>query len=274
MGFFEQEGLKLDLLYTAGGSETEQAVMSGTVDLGMADGLLGVLAAFGKGVPLTVISAEMTGSPDLFWYVRADSPIKSLKDAGGKTMGFSAPGSSTNLVGLLLVQQAGTPIKVMQAGDTPGTLTQVMSGQIDIGWSAVPFAFDQIDAGKIRIVARGSDVPEVAHQTVRVNFALADTVKNKRDQLVRFMRAYQRTVDWMYSDPKAVQWLADDAHVTVDDATRVPTQFIPETALRIAPVDDLDLSIKQAIDTKRLSGPLTKEQITKLIDIVYTPPQK
>jgi hypothetical protein len=39
-------------------------------------------------------------------------------------------------------------------------------------------------------------------------------------------------------------------------------------------VGDLDLSIKQAIDTKRLSGPLTKEQITNLIDIVYTPPQK
>jgi NitT/TauT family transport system substrate-binding protein len=273
MGFFEQEGLKLELLYTAGGSETEQAVMSGTVDLGMADGLLGVLAAFGKGVPLTVVSAEMTGSPDLFWYVRADSPIKSLKDAGGKTMGFSAPGSSTNLVALLLAQQAGTPIKVMQAGDTPGTLTQVMSGQIDIGWSAVPFAFDQIDAGKIRIVARGSDVPEIAHQTVRVNIALADTLKNKRDQLVRFMRAYQRTLDWAYSDPKAVQWLADDAHVSLEDAARVPTQFIPKTALSITPVGQLDLSIKQAIDTKRLAGPLTSEQITKLIDIVYTPPQ-
>ena len=274
MGFFAQEGLKLDLLYTAGGSETEQAVMSGTVDLGLADGLLGVLAAFGKGVPLTIVSAEITGSPDLFWYVRADSPIKSLKDAGGKTMGFSSPGSSTNLVGLLLIQQAGTPIKLTQAGDTPGTLTQVMSGQIDIGWSAVPFAFDQIDAGKIRIVARGSDVPEIANQTVRVDIALADTVKNKRDQLVRFMRAYQRTVDWMYSDPKAVQWLAEDAHITVDEAHRVPNEFFPKTALRLAPVGDLDLSIKQAIDTKRLSGPLTKEQITNLIDIVYTPPQK
>ena len=161
----------------------------------------------------------------LYWYVRADSPIKSLKDAGGKTMGFSSPGSSTNLVGLLLVQQAGTPIKLKPSGDAPGTLTQVMSGQIDIGYSAVPFAFDQIDAGKIRIVARGSDAPEVANQTVRVNFALADTVKNKRDQLVRFMRAYQTTVDWMYSDPKAIQWLADDAHVTVDEARRVPTRI-------------------------------------------------
>jgi NitT/TauT family transport system substrate-binding protein len=274
MGFFEQEGLKLDLLYTAGGSEIEQAVMSGTADIGIADGLLGVLAAFGKGVPLTIISAECTGSPDLFWYVRADSPIKSLKDAGGKTMGFSMPGSSTNLVALLLVQQAGTPIKVTQAGDTPATLTEVMSGQIDIGWSLVPFAFDQIDAGKIRIVARGSDLPEIAHQTVRVNFALADTVKNKHDQLVRFMRAYQRTVDWLYSgDPKAVQWLAEDAHVTVDEAARVPTEFFPKTALRIAPVDGLDLTIKQAIETKRLSGPLTKEQIANLMDIVYTPPQ-
>ena len=274
MGFFAQEGLKLDLLYTAGGSEIEQAVMSGyhRPRLGRraarrarslwerraADSHLGRNDRFAR---YLLVRARRQPDQEPQGRRRQDHGLflaRCLEQLG-------RPFCSSS--------RAGTPIKLTPTGDIPGTLTQVMSGQIDIGHSAVPFVFDQIDAGKIRIVARGSDLPEVANQTVRVNFALADTVKNKRDQLVRFMHAYQRTIDWMYSDPKAVQWLADDAHVTVDDAHRVPNEFIPKTALRLAPVGELDLSIKQAIDTKRLTGPLTKEQITKLIDIVYTPPQ-
>ena len=34
---------------------------------------------------MRIISAETTGAADLYWYVKADSPIKSLKDTEGKT---------------------------------------------------------------------------------------------------------------------------------------------------------------------------------------------
>ena len=32
-----------------------------------------------------------------------------------------------------------------------------MSNQIDVGWSAPPFGLDQLDQGKIRIIAVGND---------------------------------------------------------------------------------------------------------------------
>ena len=40
---------------------------------------MGVLGAYSKGAPVRVISAETTGANDLYWYVKADSPIKSLQ---------------------------------------------------------------------------------------------------------------------------------------------------------------------------------------------------
>ena len=68
-GIFKKHGIALDILYTQGGGETQQAVISGSVDLGTSAGILGVFGAYAKGAPLRIIGAEMTGGGDLFWYV-------------------------------------------------------------------------------------------------------------------------------------------------------------------------------------------------------------
>src|SRR5206468_5672261 len=96
VGIFKKHGLALDIVYTQGAGETQQAVISGSVDIGIAAGVMGVLGAFSKGAPVRIISAETTGAKDLYWYVKADSPIKSLKDTDGKTLAYSTNGSSTH----------------------------------------------------------------------------------------------------------------------------------------------------------------------------------
>jgi NitT/TauT family transport system substrate-binding protein len=88
LGIFKKYNLVLEPLYTQGGGETQQAVISGSVDIGVAAGVMGVMSAFSKGAPVRVIGAETTGAQDLFWYVPATSPIKSLKDTDGKTIAY------------------------------------------------------------------------------------------------------------------------------------------------------------------------------------------
>src|SRR3954466_5609553 len=68
-GIFKKYGLDLDILYTDGGGETLQATISGSVDVGVGAGVMGVLGAFAKGAPVRIIGAEATGASDLFWYV-------------------------------------------------------------------------------------------------------------------------------------------------------------------------------------------------------------
>src|SRR6516162_10714575 len=75
-GIFKKHGLSLELLYTQGSAETLQAVLSGSVDIGVGAGIMGALGAFSKNAPVRIIGAETTGAADLFWYVKADSPIK------------------------------------------------------------------------------------------------------------------------------------------------------------------------------------------------------
>ena len=48
-GFFKKRGLNLELLYTQGAGETMQAVISGSVDIGVGVGTAGVLGAFAQG---------------------------------------------------------------------------------------------------------------------------------------------------------------------------------------------------------------------------------
>lgn len=81
-----------------------------------------------------MISATATGSPDhLLWYVRKDSPIKTVQDPAGKSVSFSLPGSSTNLIAQKVVDASGTKAKLVSTGSMPATTTAVMSGQVDVG---------------------------------------------------------------------------------------------------------------------------------------------
>src|SRR6266852_5263300 len=88
-GIFKKHGLALEVLYTQGGGETQQVVISNSAQIGVGIGFLGTLGVFAKGAPVRVIGATYTGGNQLFWYVRADSPLQSLKDAAGKTVAYS-----------------------------------------------------------------------------------------------------------------------------------------------------------------------------------------
>src|ERR1043166_1921371 len=78
-GIFKKHGLTLDIVYTAGAGETLQVVISGAADTGLGVGTTGVMSAFAKGAPVRAIGNATVGSNDLYWYVRADSPLKSIK---------------------------------------------------------------------------------------------------------------------------------------------------------------------------------------------------
>jgi ABC-type nitrate/sulfonate/bicarbonate transport system substrate-binding protein len=67
-GIFKKHGLDLDILYTAAGPESIQAVIGGSIDIAAASGVSAAIGTFAKGAPIRIISSEMTGAPDLYWY--------------------------------------------------------------------------------------------------------------------------------------------------------------------------------------------------------------
>ncbi len=267
-GFFKEAGLDIEILYTEGGASTLTPLLAGSIDIAMSNGILGVIGAYSKGAPVRVISAEGTGAADAFWYAPTASGIKSLKDTNGKTVAFSSPGSSTNLILLQLVKAAGASPKLVPTGGAPATYTQVMTGQIDAGWSVPPFALKDLQEGKIAIIARGSDAPGIGAQTVRVNVANANALKQKPEAFAKYVKALGRAVEWAYSSPDALANYAAIAKVPVDQAKMTRDDFYPKEALQLAEIKGIEITLQQALDFKYITKPMTKEDVAPLFDML------
>ena len=125
-GIFKKHGLELEMVYTSGSGETLQPVIGGAVDLGLAVGTLGAIAAHAKGAPVRIIGAQATGAAD-YWYAKASSPIKTLKDTNGKTLAYSTNGSSTHSVVRAFVSENKLTAKLTPTGNPSSTLTAVMT---------------------------------------------------------------------------------------------------------------------------------------------------
>ena len=266
-GIFKKHGLVLEILWTQGSGETQQPVISGNVDIGVAVGVMGALSSFSKGAPVRIIGAQTTGARDLFWYVREDSPIKSLKDTAGKTIAYSTKGSSTNGIVTAFMRQYDLKATPVATGSPSSTLTQVMSGQVDVGWSAPPFGLDQLDEKKIRIIASGNDADVFKGQTVRLLIANAQALQSKKAVFDRYMKAYRETIDYMYNDPAALKVYADFVGISEAKARRVRDDFFPKEAINPDRIVGLDAIMPDAVTMKYVTAPLTREQLSELIQI-------
>jgi len=266
-GIFKKHGIKLELLYTSGGGETQQAVISNSVDIGAAAGIYGALGAFSKGAPIRIVGAQATGAAD-YWYAKTDSGIKTLKDANGKTLAYSTGGSSTHSIVLAFIKENNLTAKPTATGNPAATLTAVMSNQVDVGWASPPFGLKEIDAGQINIVAKASESPLVRGQTIRLLIAHPDTVAKKKDALQRFMNAYRETIDYMYSDnPQVLKDYAEFAGISEAMAKRVRDEFFPKSLIDPDQIKGLDVIVPDAVTLKYTVQPLTSDQIKELIQI-------
>ncbi len=259
-GIFKKHGIVLDLLYTQSGDEAKQRVMTGGVDVGIGIGIMDVLRVYAHGASLRIIGANVTGATN-YWYVLKASPIQTIKDLVGKTIAYAANGSLSHYNVLDFIKQFRLKAKLVPTGGAAATFKELEANHIDVGWAAPPFGMDQIAQDQIRVVARANDVPRIRDMTVSVLITNTDTLKQRKDVLVRFMQAYRETIEWMYSDPDAIQRYAEFADVSEGSARQLRDKFVTKDMLSPDKISGLKTMMKDA--GVRLSG----RQVTELIQI-------
>lgn len=270
-GYFKDAGLDVEYHKTRGGAETVQLVVLGEMNFGLTTGILGAISAYAKGAPLRIVSSEMIGVPDLYWFVRADSKLKTVKDINGAKIGYSRPGSGTNLTLLTLASMMHLTPTLVSTGGISGSRTQLMAHQIDAAWSVPPFGLDLVQEGKARILFKGDIVTPLSDLTVRVNTANSNWLAKHRDTARKFMEAYDKAADWMFGAGKA------EATKRFAKMNKLPLKraeaavaFYKREHLSL-PVRGLDRSVELALEYKRISKPLTAAQKSELVDLVYKP---
>src|SRR5258708_14668718 len=266
-GIFRKYDLDLDILYTQGGGETLQVVMSGSIDIGLSAGVLGSLGAYGKGAPLRIVGASSTGSRETFWGFAAKSPLQSMREVDGQSIAYSTTDASSHITVLRFIGEYGLKAKPVATGDVPSTITQVMSGQVDIGWSVAPFVLDLLSTRAARMIARASDIAAIREQTIRVQITSASILAAKKDAIARYMKAYNATVGPPPPPPHppprhlAFSGLAEPA------VRLMLREFIPRESLQTEKIMGLGESMKDAVQFKFLSTPLSDVQLKELIQV-------
>jgi NitT/TauT family transport system substrate-binding protein len=267
-GIFARHGLELQVFYTSGGGETQQAVISGSADIGVSPGTLGVLGAFAKGAPVRIIAGEATGTAE-YYFVKADSAVQ--KDFKGvkpdMTLAYSTAGSGTHITALRFMKEYGFQAKLTATGNVPATFTSVMSGQVDIGFSTPPFGLDALAEGRARLIALANDLPSVRNQTVRVTIANAIDLEKRREVYDRFIKAYREVIDWMYSDRQAIEAFARYASIPPATAQRVRDQFYPKTMLQLDRVEGMPELMRDAVTFKYIPAALAQAQLDELLQL-------
>jgi NitT/TauT family transport system substrate-binding protein len=138
--YWADEGLKLKIQHLPGSTEVLQAVAAGRIDTGviLSPPLYSAVAA---GVPIQSFYNVITrnfAAPR----VPVDSPIKTIADIGGRTVGVSSLGAgSVALIRAMVASEGGDPksVKFVAVGAGADVAAVVRRGSIDVVglWDAV-----------------------------------------------------------------------------------------------------------------------------------------
>ena len=215
-----------------------------------------------------MFSAETTGQPDIYWFVPSQSPIRSVADFKDKTIGYSVSGSSSHAALLALLAQEKITAKPTSTGGVTPSFTSGMTGQVDV---ALEHHSDRAQGGRrrgIRNVARASDVVSLRYRTVRVNITNAAAMGSRKAVLDRTC-GLPGDDRLHVSSPDAVAFFAEIAGVPLNVAQKIP--WYRAQARSPDQVVGMDAIMAEAIATKFMSAPLSREQIAELVRMPVAP---
>jgi NitT/TauT family transport system substrate-binding protein len=275
-GFYKENNIEVDAVFTRGGGENVQAVVSGDAQIGLGTGTLAVISAFVKKAPIKIAAAEITGM-DAFWYVQSNTPIRKLEDLAGKKVAYSRPGASTHMAVLAIADQIKAkglkPAEPVSLGGIPEVYTAVRTGQADAGWSVAPFQLDRVDKGELRVVVKGEEITALREITPRVHFVNTGFAAKNPDAARGFFRAQQKALDYMFENKAdaAKIWIRR-AELKFPEAAVLKTwDFYHRGAMALKPISGIQETIEDGIRNKFLNQPLSPAEIKSLIDLGFLP---
>jgi NitT/TauT family transport system substrate-binding protein len=275
-GFYRENNIDVDAVFTRGGGENVQAVVSGDAQIGLGTGTLAVISAFVKKAPIKIAAAEITGM-DAFWYVQANTTMRKLEDLAGKKVAYSRPGASSHMAVLAIADQLKAkglkPAEPVSLGGIPEVYTALRTGQTDAAWSVAPFQLDRVEKGELRVVVKGDEIVAMRELSARVHFTNNDFAAKNPDAVRGFFRAQQRALDYMFEhkEDTAKIWIRRAEMKYPESAVLKTWDYNNRAAMSLKPIRGLQAIIDDGIRNKFLNAPLTQAEMNALIDLSFLP---
>ena len=140
-GFFKKHGVDITgILTSQGGGTSVRNTLAGDLPFGEV-ALPAAIEAINNGVPLRIIGGGVQSVADILWMAKKGSPLKGIEDLVGKKVGFTSPGSVTNMLILMAFKAKGIDpksVRLVPAGGIGANVSAVVNGAIDTGMSGEP----------------------------------------------------------------------------------------------------------------------------------------
>jgi NitT/TauT family transport system substrate-binding protein len=137
-GLFKKNGVDVTgILTAAGGGTAVRNTLAGGVPFGEVS-LAAAVQAINSGQKLIIIGAGAQSVADQMWVVKKDSALAGIKDLVGKQIAYTAPGSVSNMLILMVLKASGMTqqqVKLVPVGDLGANISAVSSGAVDAGFS-------------------------------------------------------------------------------------------------------------------------------------------
>jgi NitT/TauT family transport system substrate-binding protein len=202
LGYFEQEGLELQLQPGGPSNDGIAIVASGRFEVGQVSSSPSLMLAVSQDIPIKCFAVSAQQHPYAFFSLKKN-PVRSAADFRGKRVGIQATGLI--LLRALLAKNNIDPkdVEVVTIG---AEMTPLMTGQVDVvtGWLTNTTAMKVIGDQRVDFKLWDAGVRLYANPY----YATTDTLRDKKDMLARFLRAASRGWAFVYDNrDKAVELL-------------------------------------------------------------------
>jgi ABC-type nitrate/sulfonate/bicarbonate transport system substrate-binding protein len=207
---FEKYGLDAKVIH-ARGAVPVQALVSGSVEFGAFSGSSTVAAVL-AGSDLVFVAAKGNFAVMSFW-VRRDSPIKSLAELKGKTIGVTRAGSATHTIARLALKPVGLTdrdVKYLHHGGLPESFASLDRGLVDasMGSPPRPGFKELVDLSSLKI--------PFLQGAIEVQRAF---LQSRRDTVINVLKGYLETIKLAKERP-------DLAIAAISKRMRVPVEVV------------------------------------------------
>jgi NitT/TauT family transport system substrate-binding protein len=208
-GFFKKAGIDIPgVVAGAGGGSSVRNAMATTLGYGDVTSAP-VIAAADQGQDVKIVSFTARSLADLVLIVMPNSPLKTAKDMKGKKFGISNPKSLGEMMGVLVMEDAGLKqgdVQMTPLGSLGGALTALENGVVDV--TSIPLVLFRTRGGesKYRVLVETSKLPVVPAQ---IGMASTEAIKKHPEKLRAIQIARREGTKFIYEHTdEAIQILS------------------------------------------------------------------
>ena len=256
-GFFEEEGLELDVTISPNPPAAMAAVQSGEVEIVMTP-TIPYLTALSQGISAITV-APMSGFPaenqgdydDTLLLAHPDRGITSIEDLAGKTVSVPARKAMFEIV----IQNAleGSNVTVDDINwvtlDFASAASALREGTVDATVLPLPFSVQALAAGAVEIAKPISEF--VGEGSWVLWLTGANTAESKKSEIASFQRAMRKSNEWANENPEVASQVALDF---LESPLAVEDIAVPYWPLSVS-VEELERLNKRLVELGAIENP-------------------